>query len=165
LYALDGNKLAVSKWPVDPAFLDLALARLFQLPSRIKSEEWKSIASAVGATVRPVEEKPAGAEVPASAPRLRPRGRDCGLIMARLDGPQQKLKERCGEHRRRRRRSEVLPRLRLQEAMAFWTDGPDSVPETHRKKTRHHVHETKVKAAESLTPRSRQRTWTRSVIR
>ena len=152
LYALDGNKLAVSKWPVDPAFLDLALARLFQLPSRIKSEEWKSIASAVGATVRPVEEKPAGAEVPASAPAPTPAGGGLADIMARLDGTAAKLKEAAAAAPPAAAADpKYCPVYDYKKAMAFWTDGPDSVPGAHRKKLDITFHETKVKPQVTYT--------------
>jgi len=52
-YLLDGNQLSLKALPLDTAFTDLALTRLFALPSRIGKEEWTKIASSVGATVRP----------------------------------------------------------------------------------------------------------------
>ncbi|HZF19174.1 MAG TPA: hypothetical protein VE008_05645, partial [Burkholderiales bacterium] len=152
LYALDGNKLAVSKWPVDPAFLDLALERLFQLPSRIEPEEWKSIASAVGATVRPVEEKPAGAEVPASAPAPAPAGGGLADIMARLDGAAAKLKEAAAAAPpAAAAEPKYCPVYDYKKAMAFWTDGPDGVPGAHRKKLDITFHETKAKPQVTYT--------------
>ena len=50
-YVLDGNRLSVTALPLDTAFADLALTRLFALPSRIGKEEWERIASSVRATV------------------------------------------------------------------------------------------------------------------
>ncbi|HXS75241.1 MAG TPA: right-handed parallel beta-helix repeat-containing protein [Terracidiphilus sp.] len=48
-----GNTLQLPKLSVDPAFADAALTRLFALQSRISAEEWKAVASQIGATVQP----------------------------------------------------------------------------------------------------------------
>ena len=54
--------------PVDPLFSDLALTRLFAIPSRVSLEEWKVIAAQIGASVRPsvnsIEPAPKSEEAP-----------------------------------------------------------------------------------------------------
>ena len=59
---LEGNVLTVPRLPVDTAFADSVLPRLFTLPSRILHDEWKSIAAAIGSSATPpTEEAPATA--------------------------------------------------------------------------------------------------------
>jgi len=58
------NVLQLPKLPVDAAFADAALTRLFELPSRISSEEWKTLAAQIGATVRPTDANAAPAPDP-----------------------------------------------------------------------------------------------------
>ena len=48
-----GNTLQLPKLPVDPGFADAALTRLFELPSRIAPEDWKTFTAQIGATVQP----------------------------------------------------------------------------------------------------------------
>jgi hypothetical protein len=135
-YAVEGNHFDVSKWPVDPAFLDLALARLFALPSRIESEAWASIASAVGATVKPAGKLP-GDTAPAPTPTPGPAaGGGLGDIMARLNATAAKLKEAeaAASAARPGEKTTYCPCYEYTKAPALFVDGPDSVPGAHRKK-------------------------------
>jgi hypothetical protein len=132
-YALDGNKLGVSAWPVDPAFMDLALARLFELPSRIAPPEWKSIASAVGATVRPAADASAVApaapvEPAAAAPMLS--GLDA--MMAKMNAASAAMKASAPQQAPAK--PSYCPVYDWHKALALFTEGVDSVPGAHRRK-------------------------------
>ncbi len=59
-----GNTLELPKLPVDPAFADAALTRLFAIPSRISAEQWKTLAAQIGSSARP--------ETPSDAPAAEP---------------------------------------------------------------------------------------------
>ncbi|MCU1305910.1 MAG: hypothetical protein JWN45_605, partial [Acidobacteriaceae bacterium] len=48
--AFQGNTLDLPKLPVDPGFADAVIERLSALPSRISKEQWKSLASQIGAS-------------------------------------------------------------------------------------------------------------------
>jgi hypothetical protein len=158
-YALDGNQLSVSQWPpIDVAFLDLALARLFQLPSRIKTDEWKSIASATGATVRPVEEESASAvetpvPTPSPAPAPASSGGSLTDIMARLSGTAAKLKaaEKAAPAPAAGA-PKYCPVFDYKKAMALVTEGPDSVPGAHRKTLEVSFRELEAKPQITYTP-------------
>jgi hypothetical protein len=142
---------------VDPAFLDLALARLFELPSRIKTEEWKSIASTVGATVRPVEEEPAAeAAAPAPAPTAPASsgGGSLADIMAKLSGAAAKLKEaqEAAAPAAPAAAPKYCPVYDYKKAIALFTDGADSVPGAHRKRLEVAFHEGQAKPQVTYTP-------------
>jgi hypothetical protein len=63
--SFNGNTLQLPKLPLDSAFANAALTRLFLLPSRISPEDWKTLAAQVGATVRPAGEHDDHAQEPA----------------------------------------------------------------------------------------------------
>jgi hypothetical protein len=145
-YILEGNELAISKWPIDPPFLDLALQRLFQLLSRIKADQWKTIAETTGATVKPEEEKSADA-APAPAPvAAAPSGNSIADIMARLNGTAAKLKEAAATPPPATTGPKYCPVYDYRKALAFWTDGADTIAGAHRKKLDVVFHETRAKA-------------------
>jgi len=132
-YALEGNKLGASPWPVDAAFADLALARLFALPSRIQKEEWKSIASAIGATARPVEEASAAAAAPPPAPAPADSGGgSLAALMAQISSTTDKLKEI--ETKKEPATPQYCPVYDYKKALALATEGAESLPGAHRKK-------------------------------
>ena len=153
-YILEGNTLAVSKWPVDPPFLDLALQRLFKLLSRIKVEQWKTIAEATGATVKPEEEKSAAVSKAEPAPAAdAPTGNSIADIMARLNGTAAKLKEAAaGPPPLAASEPQYCPVYDYRKALALWTDGADSIPGAHRKKLEVDFHEARIEPQVSYTP-------------
>ena len=133
-YLLEGNRLGSSGWWIRSSRIS-ALMRLFTLPTRIGTEEWKSAAAAIGATVRPVEKPACG----------RGRFRGCAgrtrsgrLVTRRSDGEPQ-----CDDGTDQggqtaaapTDRAEVLPRYDWQKALALFTEGGGrSVPGAHRRK-------------------------------
>jgi hypothetical protein len=86
-----GNTLELPKLPIDPAFANTALERLFSLPSRISTDQWKIFAAQVGSTATPtipsstVATEPAK---PADAPDISLDG-----LLASLGSTKEKLKE------------------------------------------------------------------------
>lgn len=83
--SIKGNLLDLPTLPVDPVFTDIALTRLFKLPSHVSADEWKQIAKSIGATVS-LDPPPAAATVPeapkpAEALAAKPSLND---LMARL---------------------------------------------------------------------------------
>ena len=67
--SFSGNTLELPKLPVDPGFADAVLERLFALPSRISTDEWKTFATQIGASARSATAKdPAAAEPAKPAP-------------------------------------------------------------------------------------------------
>jgi hypothetical protein len=139
-YGLDANRLAVEPWPVDREFLDLALARLFTLPSRIGSEEWKAIASAAGASVRPVEDKPAAAPAPVAEPTAAPADPASGgslsleALMSRISSTTDKLKEIAAATAPPPAAPKYCPVYDWQKALALFTAGAETAPGAHRRK-------------------------------
>lgn len=85
--AIQANLFDLPPLPVDPAFADTALSRLFKLPSRISTDEWKKAARSIGAGVSPdpppaaVATAPAAASKPPETPTAKPSLSD---LMARL---------------------------------------------------------------------------------
>jgi len=72
--------------------------------------------------------------------------------MARLDGTAAKLKEAAAAAPPAAAADpKYCPVYDYKKAMAFWTDGPDSVPGAHRKKLDITFHETKVKPQVTYT--------------
>ncbi|HEU4591108.1 MAG TPA: right-handed parallel beta-helix repeat-containing protein, partial [Steroidobacteraceae bacterium] len=135
-YELEANELAVGPWPVDAAFADLALTRLFALPSRIGKEDWKSIAATIGATVRPIEavtESPAPAPAPALAPAAG-GGTSLDALLANLSSTTDKLKQAQAAATPAPAAAKYCPVYDWQKALALFTDGPQSAPGAHRKK-------------------------------
>ena len=51
--SIAGNQLELPALPVDPAFADAVLSRLFSLASRISKEDWKTIAHQIGSSITP----------------------------------------------------------------------------------------------------------------
>ena len=76
LYALDGNKLGVLTWPVDQDIPGSGADVSSRCRRASPAREWKSIASAIGAAVRPDEE--ASASTTARAARAGERERHVG---------------------------------------------------------------------------------------
>jgi hypothetical protein len=67
LASVKGNAFQLPRLPLDRAFADAALTRLFTLPSHVSADEWKSIVVATGSGVQPI----AAAETPAvPTPRI-----------------------------------------------------------------------------------------------
>ena len=130
-YTLDGNQLLVPPLPVDAAFSDVALARLFTLPSRIKDEQWKSIASTLGSTARPVEEQSAATAVPPPAPASSSAGSDIDDLLAKISSANSKLKEL--EVKKAPAAPTYCPIYDYKKALALATDGADTAPGAHRK--------------------------------
>jgi len=124
---LDGNQVGVLPWPVDAAFADVALTRLFALPSRIATDEWKSIAAKLGATVRPIEEAAATAAPAEPAPAASAPGSALEALMAKMKkieaatAPPPAAPKYC-------------PVYDYQKALALVTEGASTVPGAHRKK-------------------------------
>jgi hypothetical protein len=152
-YILEGNELAISKWPVDPPFLDRALQRLYKLLSRIKADQWKTIAETTGATVKPEEEKSTHAPVAAPAPApAASTGNSIADIMARLNGTAAKLKEVAAPPPPATGDPLYCPVYDYQKALDFWIDGADSIPGAHRKKLDVVFHQARIKPQISYTP-------------
>lgn len=138
-YALDGNRFGVPKLPLDAGFLDAALARLYTLPSRITPEEWTSIASGAGATVRPVQAQSGEECATTPGPTVNPSPTSSsGLdaIMARLNATSAKLKEARADATASRAADapKYCTPYDYKRVVSLFTDEPDSVPGAHRKK-------------------------------
>lgn len=133
-YAVEGNTLGVAPWPVDREYLDLVLMRLFTLPSRISKEEWKSIASTVGASVRPAEDKPV--EVPPPPPPAPASGGGSALdsLLASLSATTSKLQEIETATAPPPAAPKYCPSYDWKKALALFTEGQDSAPGAHRRK-------------------------------
>jgi hypothetical protein len=89
--SFSGNVLELPRLPVDPAFADAALGRLFALSSRISTEEWNAIAAQIGASARST----AVAEIAATKPAESVAAADTSLdgLLASLSSTKDKLKE------------------------------------------------------------------------
>lgn len=133
LYGLEGNTLGVGAWPIDKSFADAALTRLFALPSRIGAGEWNSIASAIGAGVRPAEAKPAEAAAPAPAPAEAGGGRSLSDLMAKIGGTMEKLKQAEAASAPPPAVPKYCPPYDWQKALALFTEGADAAAGAHRR--------------------------------
>ncbi|MCU1255671.1 MAG: hypothetical protein JWM83_1970 [Candidatus Angelobacter sp.] len=88
--AFQGNTLKLPKLPVDPGFSDAALSRLFTLPSRISTDEWKSVAARIGSSAMPPapgEPAPTAADKPVTA------GSSLNDLLAQLGSMETKMKQ------------------------------------------------------------------------
>lgn len=152
-YLLEGNRLAVSSGPVDAGFADVALMRLFALPSRIAMDEWKSIASTLGATVRPVEEVSAVTPPPAEAapPAANGTGSSVDALMARLSSTANKLKDIQTATAPPPAAPKYCPVYDFKMALALVTDDAEGVAGAHRKKLEVSFGSLKPKAEVSYT--------------
>lgn len=91
-YALEGNRLSLLELPVDPAFADVALARLFALPSCISKDEWKIIAAAIDSSAAPSAAEESAAAKPET--EATPAGASpIDDILARINRTQSTLQE------------------------------------------------------------------------
>jgi hypothetical protein len=149
-YALDGNKLGVSTWPVDKEFLDQALTRLFTLPSRIASDEWKSIASAMGATVRPIEEASAATATAPPAPASASGVSALDALMAKMSSVDKQVKEAAATKAPAAPR--YCPVYDWKKALALVTEGADTAPGAHRKKLEISFGPLQAKVEKTYTP-------------
>ena len=78
--------------PVDPAFADVALARLFALPSCISKDEWKIIAAAIDSSAAPSAAEESAAAKPET--EATPAGASpIDDILARINRTQSTLQE------------------------------------------------------------------------
>jgi hypothetical protein len=91
-FELGGDQLCLPKLPVDTAFGDIALSRLFTLPSRISADEWKSISAAIGSSVSP---KPREAPAPPPEPEkpVTSGGSSIDDLLAKIARTESKLSE------------------------------------------------------------------------
>jgi hypothetical protein len=135
-YTLEGNQLLVPQLPVDAAFSDLALPRLFALPSRITREEWPAIAVAIGSSARPQPVgQPASASAamasPAPAP-ASPGGSSLAALMAKIASTTEKLK--AIETTKEPAKPTYCPRYDCAKALALAlpTDDAGTAPGAHR---------------------------------
>jgi hypothetical protein len=89
--SVKGNTLELPKLPIDPAFADAALQRLFSLPSRVSTDQWKVFAAQIGATATPTTPSSTAATEP---PKLiaAPDTSLAGLL-ASLSSTKAKLKD------------------------------------------------------------------------
>ena len=134
-YRLNGNRLEVSAWPVNRDFADLALSRLFCLHSRIGTQEWIDIASAIGAVARPAEEK--RTEVAASpSSQLAPSlgGGTLDSLLASLSATTSKLREIETATLPPPAAPIYCPRYDWKSALAFFAKGVESDPGAHLRK-------------------------------
>jgi hypothetical protein len=137
-YSLEGNERGVAPWPVDPAFAEVALTRLFALPSRIASEEWKSIASTLGVAARPPVDANAAAPAPVPTPAEPPAppggGTSLDALMARISSTADKLKEVAAASARPPAAPKYCPIYDYRKAIALFSDGTANAPGAHRRK-------------------------------
>ncbi len=152
-YALEGNRLAVSQWPVDREFLDQALARLFTLPSRIGAEEWKAIAATTGAAARPVEEKPAAtAAEPAPAPAPADAGSSLAAMLASISSASSKLTKEIDAVTAPPPAPKYCPVYDWKKALALASEGADTTPGAHRRKLEISFGSLQAKVEKTYTP-------------
>jgi hypothetical protein len=128
--AFSGNSLELPTLPVDPAFSDVALTRLFTLPSRVSGDEWTALATAVGSSARPVpaSEKPA-AVVPEPAPAHEPSLSD---LLAQLGKVDAKLQEAAAEDTAATG-PVYCPAFNWSAARALFQDTPVGEPGAHKR--------------------------------
>jgi Right handed beta helix region len=77
--SLEGNRLELPKLPIEPGFADTALKRLFSLPSRISTDQWKNSAAQIGSSATPTTPIGTGATEPAK-PSAAPDNSLDGLL-------------------------------------------------------------------------------------
>ncbi len=90
-FVLEGNQLRLPDLPIESAFADAALGRLFTLPSRISRDEWKAIAAAIGSSASPPVAEPAPAKPEKAAAAAGSSSIDD--ILARIGRTESKLKD------------------------------------------------------------------------
>jgi hypothetical protein len=135
---------------VDKEFLDQALTRLFALPSRIASDEWKSIASTVGATVRPEEEASASTAAAPPAPASASGGSALDALMAKMSSVDKQVKEAAATKAPAAPR--YCPVYDWKKALALVTEGADSAPGAHRRKLEISFGSLQAKVEKTYTP-------------
>jgi len=97
--SVQGNSLDLPQLPVDPAFADAALTRLFKLPSHISADEWKKIAKSIGASVSPelppasTAPSPVAAPKSAETPAAKPSLSDLMARLGHLDAQKKQVEE------------------------------------------------------------------------
>ena len=83
-----GNVLDLPGLQVDAGFADVALRRLFALPSRIAAEEWKALAAQIGSSA-----KPAAPAAPTAPPVEAPGSSSLDSLLAKLGSLTDKSKQ------------------------------------------------------------------------
>lgn len=128
-FALEGEQSCLPKLPVDPAFGDLALTRLFKLPSRISEAEWKSIAAAIGASVAPEAQQAAPAPEPEKPAKTG--GSSIDDLLAKIARTEDKLKDATPKPAAG---PKYCPIFDYKKALALAQDPAASGPGARRKK-------------------------------
>jgi hypothetical protein len=127
-----GNTLELPKLPVDSGFADLALKRLFALPSRISVDQWKTFAAQIGSSAAPAAPK----ETAASEPAKPAAADDSSLsgLLASLSGMTDKMKKE-GEHKTTAASEPIYcPVYDWKKALALAQETSDAEPGAHKLK-------------------------------
>jgi hypothetical protein len=126
--SFEGNTLQMPALPINPAFADLALSRLFTLPSRISAGEWKTIAALIGSSAVPVssERTSPPAVTPPTAPAVAPSPR---TTLSSLLGQLKKEEPRSVPEPTARMYCPALP---WEKALALAQAGSVGAPGAHR---------------------------------
>lgn len=149
-YALEGNKLGVDAWPVDRAYLDQALTRLFALPSPIGSDEWKSIAAAIGASVRQVDASAASPTPAPAAPAADSGTSALDALMAKMSSVDKQIKE--ADTKKAPDAPRYCPPYDWKQALALFAEGADSAPGAHRRRPEVVFQAAQAKVEKTYTP-------------
>ncbi len=127
------NKLELPKLPVDPKFADVALTRLFTLPSRISSEQWKVSAARIGSSAAPsspAETVPVESDKPAT-PAAAPSLND---LLARLGHLETQRKQAEEAPKTERPAPSYCPVFDWKKALALAQETAEAEPGAHRRK-------------------------------
>ena len=124
--ACTGNTLQLPKLPLDPAFADAVLPRLFSLPSRISPDQWKVFAAQAGSSAPlPVAQVAAAVEAPRAV--AAPQSSLSGLL-ASLSSLKDKAKEQDTRKAAEESAPKYCPLLDWKKALDLAPERADSEP-------------------------------------
>ncbi|MBA3495818.1 MAG: right-handed parallel beta-helix repeat-containing protein, partial [Gemmatimonadales bacterium] len=130
--SFEGNTLDLPKLPVDPAFADAALERLFALPSRVATNQWRTFAAQIGSAAIPaIPGSTAATEPPkpAAAP-----DNSLDSLLASLSSTKDKLKEAETSRTATVTEAPYCPVADWRNALALFLETPSTGPGAHRLK-------------------------------
>lgn len=154
--AFKGNTLELPRLPVDPAFADAALTRLFAITSRISADQWKSLAAQIGSSARPSTPTDAPAAEPArpapaaSAPSAGPAS--LSDLLSSLSSMKSQIKEIESKKPVEVAEPVYCPVFDWQKALVLAQDESVAAPGAHRRQLAVSFAATQAKLAVEYTP-------------
>jgi hypothetical protein len=130
--SFEGNSLELPKLPVDTGFADVALARVFILPSRVTKDDWKSIATRIGSSAPP--DIPAAEPAPAAAEKPATSSSSLNDLLARLGSLENKMKQTEPSKKPENALPAYCPVFHWKKALALAQAASDAEPGAHRRK-------------------------------